>query len=72
MYMYATHRLMVIHPCVKYGKPMSKKKLWAGHENMSSNLKFDNQVKNQGRIWFMNVRDTLSHGDTPTCMCQIC
>ena len=32
--------------------------------------KFDNQVKNQGRIWFMNVRDTLSDGDTP--MCQIC
>ena len=21
--MYATHRLMVIHPCAKYGKPMS-------------------------------------------------
>ena len=26
-------------------------------------------VKVQGRIWIMNVRDTLSHGDTP--MCQI-
>ena len=32
--------------------------------------KFDLQVKVQGRIWIMNVRDTSSHGDTP--MCQIC
>ena len=24
--MYATHRLMVIHSCVKYGKPMSNQK----------------------------------------------
>ena len=25
-WMYATHRLMVIHPCAKYGKPMSNHK----------------------------------------------
>ena len=24
--MYATHRFMVIHPCAKYGKPMSNHK----------------------------------------------
>ena len=33
-WMYATHRLMVIHPCVKYGMPMSNpKQLWAGHKS---------------------------------------
>ena len=31
--------------------------------------KFDLEVKVQGRMWIMNVRDTSSHGDTP--MCQI-
>ena len=25
----------------------------------------DLEVKVQGRIWIMNVRDTSSHGDTP-------
>ena len=40
----------------KYGKPMSiQKKLWAGHENMSKNYKFDLKVKVQGRIWIMKV-----------------
>ena len=29
--------------------------------------KFDLEVKVQGRIWIMNVRDTSSHGDTPMC-----
>ena len=34
--MYATHPVMVIDPCAKYGKPMSKqKKLQAGHKDMS-------------------------------------
>ena len=33
-WMYATHRLMVIYRCSKYGKPMSiQKKGWAGHES---------------------------------------
>ena len=37
--MYATHRLRVIHPCAKYGKPMSiQKKIWAVQENMSKAL----------------------------------
>ena len=33
-WMYATHRLKLIYPCAKYGKPMSNSKLqlWAGHE----------------------------------------
>ena len=44
-----------------------KKKLRAGHKNMS--YKFDLEVKVEGRILIMNVRDTLSYGDT--LMCQI-
>ena len=32
--------------------------------------KFYLEVKVQGRIWIMNVRDTTSHGDTPMCQCQ--
>ena len=35
-WMYVAHRLVAIHPCAKYGKPMTtKKKLWAGDEDMS-------------------------------------
>ena len=29
-WMYAKHRLMVIHPCAKYGKPMSDQKIVMG------------------------------------------
>ena len=29
--------------------------------------KFDLKVKDQGRIWIMNVRDTSSHGDSHIC-----
>ena len=64
--MYATHPLMVIDACGKYGKQWQiKKYLWAGYENS----KFHLEVKGQRRIQIMNVRDTSSHGDTP--MCQI-
>ena len=36
--MYATHPLMVIDPCAKYGKPMLKqKKLRANHETAQAN-----------------------------------
>ena len=30
-------------------------------------IKFDLEVKGQGRIGIMNVRDTSSHGDRPMC-----
>ena len=43
--MYATHRLMVIHPCAKYGKPMSTiKKLWAGHESAQTDGQTDRRT----------------------------
>ena len=45
------------------------KMLWAGHETCQKLYKFDLEVKVQGRIWILNVRDTSSHGDTS--MCQI-
>ena len=57
---------MVIDSCAKYGMPMSK---LTEVTDMTKAYKFDLEVKVQGRIWIMNVCDTLSHGDTP--MCQI-
>ena len=48
-WMFATHRLMVIHPCAKYGKPMSNhKKLWAGHESAQTDGQTDEQTE-----WFL-------------------
>ena len=38
-----------------------KQQLWVGHKP----YKFDLEVKCQRRIRIMNVRDTLSHSDTP-------
>ena len=50
----------------KYGKLMSShKKVMAGHKTCQKPYKFDLKVKIQGCIWIMNVRDTLSHGNTP-------
>ena len=55
----------MIHTCVKYGMTMSEdKRLWSEHEAMSKTY-FDLDVIGQGRIGIMNVRDTLSYGDTP-------
>ena len=67
--MYMTHLLKVIHPCAKYGKPMSIQKKSYGLDMKACQKphKFDLKVKVQGRIWIMNVRDTSSHGDTPKC-----
>ena len=43
--MNATHRLMVIHPWAKYGKPMSNQnKLWAGHESAQRDRQTDRQT----------------------------
>ena len=65
---------MVIHPFAKFGMPMSKskdivktQKLQVGHENKIKACKLDLEVKGQGRMGFMNVCDTLRHGDTPMC-----
>ena len=83
--MYLTHSLMVIDPYIKYGMPMSKlteafkydlevkgqqkKNYGPDTKTCQKPYKFDLEVKVLGCIWIMNVRDTLSHGDTP--MCQI-
>ena len=70
--MYLKHLLMVIHPCAKYGKPMSNKKNSYGPDTKKCQkpYKFDLEVKVQGRIWIMNVRDTSYHGDTLTCQAK--
>ena len=70
-WMYATHCLLVIHPCAKYGKPISiqKKSYGPDRKTCQNPYKFDLKVKVQGRIWVMNIRDTSSYGDTS--MCQI-
>ena len=48
--MYTTCCLMVLHPCAKFGMPMSKSK-----DDLA-------QTHSQGHTEFMNVCDTLSHG----------
>ena len=69
--MYTTHPLLVIDPCAKYGRPMSKQKKSYGPDTKTCQkpYKFDLEV----RIWIMNVRDTSSHGDNthvPTLVSQ--
>ena len=39
--MYATHRLMVIHPCAKYGKPMSNHKKVMGRTRICTDRRTD-------------------------------
>ena len=52
-WMYTTHRLMVIHSCAKYDKPMSNQKKSDGPDTKTCQkpYKFDLEVKVQGRIW---------------------
>ena len=67
-----SHLFMVIDPCAKYGKPMSKQKNSYGPDTKTcqKTYKFDLEVNVQGRFWIIYLRDTSSYGDTP--MCQIC
>ena len=59
---------MVIDLCAKYGYPMSMKKIYGPDtEHVENPYKFDLEVKFQGRILIMNVRDTYSYGDTLMC-----
>ena len=44
-------------------------KLQVRHEHKIKAYKLDLEVKDRGRMGFINVCDTLRHGDTP--MCQI-
>ena len=48
---------------------INKKRYGPDTKTCQKPYKFDLEVKVQGRIWIMNVRDTSSHGDTT--MCQI-
>ena len=51
--MCATHRLIVIHPCAKYGKPMSNQKhLLAGHESAPTDRQTDIQTDRKKK-WFL-------------------
>ena len=61
--MYATHPLMVIDQCAKYGSPMLKQKnnYWS-HTNACKK-----KVQDQRRIGVINVRNISSHGDRPMC-----
>ena len=47
-WMYATHRLMVIHPCAKYGEPMSNHKKVMGRTRICTDRRTDGQTK-----WFL-------------------
>ena len=51
----------------KFGMPMSKSKDILPDSNPCWKYNFDIEVKNQGHTEFMNVHDTLYHGDTLTC-----
>ena len=46
-WMYATHRLMVIHPCAKYGKPMSNHKKVMGRTRICTDRRTDRRT---GRV----------------------
>ena len=46
-WMYATHHLMVIHPCAKYGKPMSNHKKVIGRTRICTGRRTDRQTYRQ-------------------------
>ena len=46
-WMYATHHLMVIHPCAKYGKPMSNHKKVMGRTRICTGRRTDRQTYGQ-------------------------
>ena len=51
-WMYATHRLMVIHPCAKYGKPMSNHKKVMGRTRICTDRRTDRRTDGQTE-WFL-------------------
>ena len=62
--------MFVIYPCqIWYANVKAKEKNTGQTRRHVKNYKFDLEVKYQRCIRTMNVRDTLSHCDTP--MCQI-
>ena len=71
-WMYTTHRLMVIHPCAKYGRPMSNQKKVMGRTRKHVKNPINLTLRSKFKVvsGFMNVRDTSSHGDTPNLVSQ--
>ena len=68
--MYATHRLMVIHPCRFWQANVKFKKSYEPDtKTFQKSFKFDFEVKGQRRIGIMNVRQTSSYDNIT--MCQI-
>ena len=59
--MYVSHLFLVITPWQNIVSEYQIKKKYG--LDITCHL----EVKVQGRIWIMNVRDTLSYGDTPIC-----
>ena len=51
-WMYATHRLMVIHPCAKYGKPMSNHKKVMGRTQICTDRRTDRQTDRHTPLYF--------------------
>ena len=49
-WMYATHRLMVIHPCAKYGKPMSNHKKVMGRKRICTDRRTDTDRQSDSYI----------------------
>ena len=65
MNIYATHPLMVVDPCAKYGMPMSKQtEVTNRRKTCQKPNEFNFEVKGQHRIGIKNVSKTLSHGNT--------
>ena len=69
MYMYATHPLMMIDACFKYGKAMSNQKTDIGRtqKHVKKPFKFDLEIKGQRCIGIINLSNTLSRCGTTMC-----
>ena len=66
---YATYRLMVMHPHMKYHWPISKHKKCYSQDKkiLFKKQLFDLGVKGQGHTKAIMVRDTSPYGHAPTC-----
>ena len=64
---YATHPLMVMHPHTKYHWPIWRKKCYGPDKKILFKKQlFDLEVKGQGPMKVITVRNTLSYGHAPT------
>ena len=71
MNIYATHcRLMVIHPCAKYGMPMSKQKEVMGRTRICTNRWMDGRTDRVYRRTNKYQKKQLSIGSNYTNKCN--